>query len=70
MWSGVLLREKTVSQNKYRIVEICPDLFEVQSRGWFGWNRAERECDNTIEAARKRLARIQRSYEWVPKVRA
>lgn len=59
-----------MSQDKYRIVEICPDLFEVQCRGWFGWNAAERDLDQTLEAARKRLARIQRSHEWVPKVRA
>lgn len=56
--------------DKYRIVEICPDLFEVQYRGWFGWNRAERGYDQTLQAARERLARIRRSFEWTPKVHA
>jgi hypothetical protein len=56
--------------DKYRIVEICPDIFEVQYRGWFGWNRAERGYDQTLRAARERLARIRRSFEWVPKVHA
>ena len=56
------------SMNKYRIVEICPDLFQVQYKGWFGWNRAERDYDCTLEAAKKRLARVRCSLEWIPRV--
>lgn len=55
---------------KMRIVEICPDLFEVQRRGWFGWNRTDRQYDQSLKSARERLARLQRSYDWVPVVRA
>lgn len=51
-----------------RIVEICPDLFEVQQRGLFGWSRTDRQYDHTIAAARERLARLQKSYDWTPKV--
>jgi hypothetical protein len=56
--------------DKWRIVEIYPDIFEVQYRGWFGWNRAERDYDKTLQAARDRLTRVRRSYEWTPKVHA
>jgi hypothetical protein len=58
---------------EFRILETCPDLFFVEYRflgvlRWLGWMLAERQSDNSLEAARERLKRVKKSMEWRPVV--
>jgi hypothetical protein len=53
---------------RFRIVEIVPNCFEIQYKGWFFWHKAYSYRENNLEAARARLEEVRRDMEWIPKI--
>jgi hypothetical protein len=53
---------------KLRIVESSPGMFYVEYKSWWGWSTASSRSENNLDDARRRMARVQAEFDWVPKV--